>query len=81
MRLLKVLWFLHYWKYSKVRKRLPRPTESEWISMNTDGLDCPLSRVYTQDEAEKLFENFQNVSSFTKEFGWFRIVLGKKPTT
>lgn len=30
-------------------------TKQQWISMNTDGPDCPLSKVYTKKEAQKLF--------------------------
>jgi hypothetical protein len=30
-------------------------TKQQWISMNTDGPNCPLSKVYTRKEAQKLF--------------------------
>jgi hypothetical protein len=30
-------------------------TKQQWVSMNTDGPDCPLSKVYTKKEAQKLF--------------------------
>ena len=41
--------------------RIPRPTPAQWISMNTDGPDCPLARVYDAAEAGALFGRFQEV--------------------
>lgn len=38
----------------------PNPTPEQWISMNTDGPDCPLSRVYSASEAARLFARFIN---------------------
>jgi 2-polyprenyl-3-methyl-5-hydroxy-6-metoxy-1,4-benzoquinol methylase len=40
---------------------IPRPTRLQWISMNTDGPDCPLARVYSTREAEELFGSFEGV--------------------
>jgi len=39
----------------------PRMTKDEWISMNTDGPDCPLAKVYNRAEALKLFSSLQNL--------------------
>ena len=36
-------------------------TKDEWISMNTDGPDCPLAKVYNRAEALKLFSSLQNL--------------------
>ena len=42
----------------------------KWISINTDGPDCPLSRVYSKSEAIKLFEEvgFNNIDTFVRFF-------------
>lgn len=40
--------------------RIPHPTPEQWISMNTDGPDCPLARVYSAREARDLFHSFQD---------------------
>jgi len=44
-----------------VRKR--KMTKQEWISVNTDGPDCPLSKVYTKTDVLRLFEQFENVKT------------------
>jgi ubiquinone/menaquinone biosynthesis C-methylase UbiE len=36
-------------------------TKQEWISMNTDGPECPLAKVYNKREALKLFDKFSDV--------------------
>ena len=44
-----------------------------WLSMNTDGPDCPLARVYSKREAAELFGNFDDVEStswFFNEHHW-----------
>jgi 2-polyprenyl-3-methyl-5-hydroxy-6-metoxy-1,4-benzoquinol methylase len=41
--------------------RIPRPTREQWVSMNTDGPDCPLARAYSAAEAGALFERFEDV--------------------
>jgi len=38
-------------------------TGAEWLSMNTDGPDCPLSRVYTREDAVKMFSAFRDVTT------------------
>lgn len=43
--------------------RIPRPTHEQWISMNTDGPDCPLARVYSAGDARALFARFADVRS------------------
>jgi SAM-dependent methyltransferase len=40
-----------------------KPTSEEWVSMNTDGPDCPLSRVYSAAEAKDLFGGFDRVET------------------
>ncbi len=47
------------------RKKL---TKEEWVSMNTDGPFCPLSRVYDYEEARALFQAFENVRQEVWEF-------------
>lgn len=39
----------------------PHPTNEEWVSMNTDGPECPLARVYSAAEAKALFAGFEDV--------------------
>ena len=44
-----------------------------WVSMNTDGPDCPLARVYSEVEAAELFGDFERVRSeawFFNEAHW-----------
>jgi hypothetical protein len=48
--------------------RNPRPTREEWVSMNTDGPDCPLARVYSAAEALALFRDFEDVRSDVHHF-------------
>lgn len=36
-------------------------TKTEWISMNTDGPNCPLAKVYSKKEAQILFNSFDEV--------------------
>ena len=42
---------------------IPKPTREQWISMTTDGPDCPLARVYSAAEATELFEGFDEVQT------------------
>jgi len=41
----------------------PNLTKQEWVSMNTDGPECPLAKVYSRKEAVKLFEKFSDLRS------------------
>ena len=43
------------------RLKAGRMTRDEWISMNTDGPECPLARVYSYREAAELFNEFRSV--------------------
>jgi 2-polyprenyl-3-methyl-5-hydroxy-6-metoxy-1,4-benzoquinol methylase len=43
--------------------RIPHPTREQWISMNTDGPDCPLARVYSARQAHDLFRSFQDFAT------------------
>jgi len=76
----RILWFLHYYKFNKIRKVIPHPTKEQWLSINTDNIGCPMSRAYTKKEAEGLFKEFRFVKSYVMQgtFGWFRIIEGIK---
>ena len=74
----RIAWFLHHPKYKVIRKVIPHPTKEEWLSINTDNVGCPLSRVYTKKQSEELLNKFKGVKSFTTDKHWFRIVFGKK---
>jgi len=78
MFLRKILWAVGYHRYKFLKKSCPNPTHKQWVSWNTDNLGCPLSRVYTKDEAERMFNRFRDVKSKTINWGWFRLVTGKK---
>jgi len=41
----------------------PKMTKEEWISINTDGPDCPLAKVYDRREVENLFAKFSDVTT------------------
>jgi len=43
-------------------------TKQEWISMNTDGPECPLAKVYNQREALELFRTFSDVQTEVRFF-------------
>ncbi|MDW8238438.1 MAG: class I SAM-dependent methyltransferase [Acidobacteriota bacterium] len=52
------------WKLERHREIMltrGRLSKQEWISMNTDGPDCPLAKVYTAAEALALFKDFTDV--------------------
>lgn len=74
----RILWFFHYYKFNEYRKLNPHPTPEEWVSMNTDDIGCPLSRVYTKKEALELFNNFEITNTWTENNGWFRMICAKK---
>lgn len=38
-------------------------TRAQWISMNTDGPDCPLANVYSRTDVLRLFKGFDQVST------------------
>jgi len=51
-------------------------SKSEWISINTDGPDCPLAKVYNRREVHAMFSNFEDVRTevwyFDKShWSWF----------
>jgi ubiquinone/menaquinone biosynthesis C-methylase UbiE len=48
-------------RHREVLFKNPHPSHGEWISMNTDGPDNPLSRVYSAKEAAALFVKFTDV--------------------
>jgi ubiquinone/menaquinone biosynthesis C-methylase UbiE len=59
------------WKLEGHRERLlknKKVTKEEWLSMNTDGPFCPLTRVYDHDEAAALFCAFEDVKQEVWEF-------------
>jgi len=74
----KILWYLHFYRYNEIRKKTPHPTTEQWISWNTDNLGCPLARVYTKKQAVNLLEKFKVTQTWTKENGWFRILIARK---
>jgi ubiquinone/menaquinone biosynthesis C-methylase UbiE len=55
---------LEQWKLQAHREILlkkPRISQHEWLSINTDGPYCPLSKVYSETEAIELFKDFAGV--------------------
>ena len=59
------------WKLEGHRDALTRKrhiSKEDWISMNTDGPFCPLSRVYGHQEAATLFRAFTRVRQEVWEF-------------
>jgi|SRR6476661_6646067 SAM-dependent methyltransferase len=48
--------------------RFPHPTREQWLSMNTDGPECPLSRVYSAHEVRDLFSQFADVETDVHHF-------------
>jgi len=61
--------FKHREKYLKNSKI----TKEQWISMNTDGPDCPLAKVYNKKEVLKLFHKFENLRTevwFFNKYHW-----------
>jgi ubiquinone/menaquinone biosynthesis C-methylase UbiE len=78
MFLRKILWLFKYHKFNIIRKALPYPTKEEWISINTDTLGCPMSRVYSKKEALELCKDFTITNTWTENKGWYRIIIGKK---
>jgi SAM-dependent methyltransferase len=70
-RLLAGITGLDQWKLEGHRDVLLRKrtlSKEEWISMNTDGPNCPLARVYSRAEAARLFEAFSDVRQEVWEF-------------
>ncbi|MEO8399326.1 MAG: class I SAM-dependent methyltransferase [Ignavibacteriaceae bacterium] len=45
-------------------------TKQKWISINTDGPDCPLAKVYNKNQASNLFKDagFINIKNYTRYF-------------
>jgi SAM-dependent methyltransferase len=59
-------WKLEGHRDALIRKR--DMSKEEWVSMNTDGPNCPLARVYNHAEATELFSDFRNVHQTVWEF-------------
>jgi 2-polyprenyl-3-methyl-5-hydroxy-6-metoxy-1,4-benzoquinol methylase len=62
--LLSKLLKLSEWNLTEHRQLLiskKKMTHGEWVSMNTDGPNCPLAKVYNRAEALKLFKDFQHL--------------------
>jgi len=60
-------------KLSAMKKRCPKPTSVQWLSMNTDDVFCPMARVYSESEARQLFSGFQvfrNEVGFVDRENW-----------
>lgn len=68
-------------KLAKMKTINRTPTNEEWLSMNTDDVFCPLSRVYSKKEAKKLFARFQDFKTkvwFIDKDNWFLwLLLGR----
>ena len=63
-QLLSKLLGLAEWKLIEHREFLisrKKRTHDEWVSMNTDGPNCPLAKVYNRSEALGLFKDFQDL--------------------
>jgi ubiquinone/menaquinone biosynthesis C-methylase UbiE len=54
--------------HRSVLLRNRKMSHDEWVSINTDGPDCPLARVYDRGEAAALFGAFANVRQDVWEF-------------
>ncbi len=50
-------------RHRELRRQRGTMSHAEWVSANTDGPDCPLSKVYGKREAEELFSRFEDVNS------------------
>ena len=46
----------------------PHPTPEQWLSMNTDGPDCPLARVFSAAEVRELFAGFEEITTEVHHF-------------
>jgi ubiquinone/menaquinone biosynthesis C-methylase UbiE len=61
-------------KLANMKLKKGRPSEAEWISMNTDDVFCPMARVYSGAEAQRLFKAFHNFKTsvwFIDTDNWF----------
>ncbi|HYJ91387.1 MAG TPA: class I SAM-dependent methyltransferase [Pyrinomonadaceae bacterium] len=50
-------------KHRQMLLRRGRVSKEEWISMNTDGPECPLAKVYSKRDVLNLFRRFSNVQT------------------
>lgn len=65
-RLISKLTGFEEWKLKKHREivlRSEKMTKDEWISINTDGPECPLAKVFNKAEVLNLFKVFSNVKT------------------
>ncbi|HPL82739.1 MAG TPA: methyltransferase domain-containing protein [Candidatus Omnitrophota bacterium] len=78
----------HAMRFESYREKLARyksingkPSSEEWISMNTDDVFCPISRVYSAGQSRRLFTDFKNFKTtvwFIDKDNWFLwFVFGK----
>ncbi|MHB1377936.1 MAG: class I SAM-dependent methyltransferase, partial [Candidatus Humimicrobiaceae bacterium] len=61
------------YKHRDMYLKNPKITKEQWISMNTDGPECPLAKVYNTKEVLKLFNMFENVRTevwFFNKYHW-----------
>ena len=72
LKLISMITGLNEEKFFKHRTIMlnQKMTSEKWISINTDGPDCPLSRVYTKKQVMKLFQEygFKNIKTFVRFF-------------
>jgi len=43
-------------------------THDQWVSMNTDGPDCPLAKVYSASDVQQLFRQSSDVGTEVRFF-------------
>ena len=64
--------FSRHWRYrfesfrlklEKMKTVNKKPNRYEWVSMNTDDVFCPISRVYSKAESKQLFNAFEDFKS------------------
>jgi hypothetical protein len=68
-RLLAAMTGFDQWKLEGHRQVLKKKiSKAQWVSMNTDGPFCPLTRVYNYREAATLFRAFRDVRQEVWEF-------------
>lgn len=51
-------------KLEAMKNKCPRPTQDQWVSMNTDDVFCPIARVYSAYEAKDLLKAFKNIKTY-----------------
>lgn len=55
-------------EHRKILWNAKKISKEKWISINTDGPNCPLARVYNKEEAFELFRKFEDIRSEVRFF-------------